>query len=100
MTKRIDETFARLKSEKKSGFVAYFMGGDPDYETSLSIMKGLPKAGADIIELGMPFTDPAADGPVIELAGLRALKSKTTIHTILEMAASVSYTHLTLPTKA
>lgn len=97
MTKRIDETFARLKSENKSGFVAYFMGGDPDYETSLSIMKGLPKAGADIIELGMPFTDPAADGPVIELAGLRALKSKTTIHTILKMASSFREENSTTP---
>ena len=97
MAKRIDETFARLKSENKSGFVAYFMGGDPDYETSLNIMKGLPEAGADIIELGMPFTDPAADGPVIELAGLRALKSKTTIHTILEMASSFREENSTTP---
>ncbi|NNC38360.1 MAG: tryptophan synthase subunit alpha [Acidimicrobiales bacterium] len=86
MTKRIDSTFSRLRSENKAGFVAYFMGGDPDYDTSLEIMKGLPKAGADIIELGMPFTDPAADGPVIELAGLRSLKSKTTLKSILKMA--------------
>ena len=86
MTKRIDETFARLKAANQSGFVAYFMGGDPDFETSLEIMKGLPAAGADIIELGMPFTDPAADGPVIELAGLRSLKAKTNLKSILKMA--------------
>ena len=88
MTKRIDDTFARLKSENKAGFVAYFMGGDPDFETSLAIMKGLPGAGADIIELGMPFTDPAADGPVIEDAGLRSLKAGTTVRDVLSMAAS------------
>lgn len=86
MTKRIDDTFARLKAENEAGFVAYFMGGDPDFDTSLEIMKGLPVAGADIIELGMPFTDPAADGPVIELAGIRALKSKTNVQSILKMA--------------
>jgi len=88
MTKRIDDTFARLSAENKAGFVAYFMGGDPDFDTSLEIMKGLPEAGADIIELGMPFTDPAADGPVIELAGLRSLKAKTNMGSILKMASS------------
>lgn len=97
MTTRIDDTFARLKADNKSGFVAYFMGGDPDFDTSLEIMKGLPEAGADIIELGMPFTDPAADGPVIELAGLRALKSKTTIHSILKMAREFRKTNATTP---
>lgn len=97
MTKRIDDTFSRLNDENKAGFVAYFMGGDPDFETSLEIMKGLPDAGADIIELGMPFTDPAADGPVIELAGLRALNSKTTIHSILEMATAFRKGNVTTP---
>lgn len=97
MTKRIDETFARLKSENKAGFVAYFMGGDPDMDTSLQIMKGLPGAGADIIELGMPFTDPAADGPVIELAGLRALKAKTSVTTILKMATAFREDNNTTP---
>lgn len=86
MTTRIDETFARLKADNQSGFVAYIMGGDPSHEASLELMKALPDAGVDIIELGMPFTDPAADGPVIELAGLRALKSGTTVRSVLDMA--------------
>lgn len=84
---RIDQTFARLRTADQSGFVAYIMGGDPDQFASLELMKALPDAGVDIIELGMPFTDPAADGPVIELAGLRALESGTTVRSVLEMAA-------------
>jgi len=86
MTQRIDKTFARLKAADQSGFVAYIMGGDPSHDASLELMKALPDAGVDIIELGMPFTDPAADGPVIELAGLRALKSGTTVRSVLDMA--------------
>ena len=62
MTRRIDACFALLKSKNRSGFVAYIMGGDPNYDASLDLMKALPGAGVDIIELGMPFTDPAADG--------------------------------------
>ena len=88
MTHRIDKTFARLKAANQSGFVAYIMGGDPSHEASLELMKALPDAGVDIIELGMPFTDPAADGPVIELAGLRALKSGTTVRSVLDMAVA------------
>ncbi|MCF6220749.1 MAG: tryptophan synthase subunit alpha [Robiginitomaculum sp.] len=88
MTTRIDKTFARLKAADQSGFVAYIMGGDPSHSASLELMKALPDAGADIIELGMPFTDPAADGPVIELAGLRALKSDTTVRSVLDMAVA------------
>ena len=68
---RIDDTFARLKSEGKKAFVAYVMAGDPDLETSREIVHGLPAAGVDIIELGLPFTDPMADGPTIQLAGQR-----------------------------
>lgn len=97
MTKRIDATFAKLKSENKSGFVAYMMGGDPNYKDSLALMKALPEAGVDIIELGMPFTDPAADGPVIELAGLRSLKAKTTLKTILKMATEFRKTNADTP---
>ena len=78
---------AKLKDEGRPALVTYFMGGDPDYETSLSIMKALPKAGADIIELGMPFSDPMADGPAIQAAGLRALKGGQTLARTLEMAA-------------
>jgi len=86
MTTRIDKTFADLRDGNQSGFVAYIMGGDPSHSASLELMKALPDAGVDIIELGMPFTDPAADGPVIELAGLRALKSGTTVRSVLDMA--------------
>lgn len=82
---RIDATFARLKAEGKKAFVAYIMGGDPDMETSLSVMQGMPAAGVDIIELGMPFTDPMADGPTIQLAGQRALDGHMTMDKVLEM---------------
>ena len=75
MTTRIERRFAALKKEGRAALVTFTMAGDPDYDTSLAIAKALPKAGADIIELGMPFTDPMADGPAIQAAGLRALKS-------------------------
>ncbi|PHR61253.1 MAG: tryptophan synthase subunit alpha [Robiginitomaculum sp.] len=94
---RIDNTFANLKSNNRSGFVAYIMGGDPDFDKSLALMKAMPDAGVDIIELGMPFTDPAADGPVIELAGLRSLKAKTNVGTILKMATEFRKTNNTTP---
>jgi tryptophan synthase alpha chain len=86
MTTRIDRRMAKLKTEGRPALVTYFMGGDPDYETSLSIMKALPKAGSDIIELGMPFSDPMADGPAIQAAGLRALKAGQTLAKTLQMA--------------
>lgn len=79
MTARMDKKFADLKDEGRPALVTYFMGGDPDYETSLAIMKALPAAGADVIELGAPFSDPMADGPAIQAAGLRALKSGATM---------------------
>ena len=72
MTTRIDTRFAELKKEGRAAFVTFLMAGDPDLETSLAIIKALPKAGADIIEIGMPFTDPMADGPAIQASGLRA----------------------------
>jgi tryptophan synthase alpha chain len=87
MTTRIDRRFEKLKAEGRPALVTYFMGGDPDYETSLAIMKALPKAGADVIELGMPFSDPMADGPAIQAAGLRALKAGQTLKKTLAMAA-------------
>jgi tryptophan synthase alpha chain len=74
MTTRIERRFAALKEEGRAALVTFTMAGDPDTETSLAIAKALPKAGADVIELGMPFTDPMADGPAIQAAGLRALK--------------------------
>ena len=83
---RIDDTFARLNAEGKKAFVAYVMAGDPDYDTSLEIISGLPGAGVDIIEMGLPFTDPMADGPTIQLAGQRALEAGQTLPKTLQMA--------------
>ncbi|MEM6588280.1 MAG: tryptophan synthase subunit alpha [Pseudomonadota bacterium] len=84
---RIDAKFADLNAEGKKAFVAYIMAGDPDYDRSLELVKGLPAAGVDIIELGLPFTDPMADGPTIQLAGQRALEAGMTLERTLEMAA-------------
>ena len=83
---RIDSTFERLKADNKAAFVSYIMGGDPDFDTALDVMKGLPEAGVDIIELGLPFTDPMADGPSIQLAGQRALEGGMTLNRTLDMA--------------
>ncbi|MEM1130817.1 MAG: tryptophan synthase subunit alpha [Pseudomonadota bacterium] len=82
---RIDATFAALQARDQAAFVAFVMAGDPDYETSLEIIKGLPGAGVDLIEFGMPFTDPMADGPSIQLAGQRALESGMTLDKTLQM---------------
>lgn len=82
---RIEETFARLKAEKRKAFVAFVMAGDPDPVTSLQIIRGLPGAGVDVIELGMPFTDPMADGPAIQRAGQRALDQGQTLKRTLAM---------------
>ena len=79
MTTRIDTRFAELKKQGRAAFVTYVMAGDPDPVTSLEIVKALSKSGADVIELGIPFTDPMADGPSIQAAGLRALKNGTTL---------------------
>jgi tryptophan synthase alpha chain len=75
MSTRIERRFAALKQEGRAALVTFTMAGDPDTDTSLAIAKALPKAGADVIELGMPFTDPMADGPAIQAAGVRALKA-------------------------
>ncbi|MGC2087108.1 MAG: tryptophan synthase subunit alpha [Bradyrhizobium sp.] len=85
MTTRIDARFAQLKKEGRSAFVTFVMAGDPDPETSLAIVKALPQAGADVIELGMPFTDPMADGPSIQAAGLRALRAGMTLKKTLAL---------------
>jgi len=85
MTTRIDARFAELKKQGRSAFVTFLMAGDPDPATALDIIKALPKAGADIIEIGMPFTDPMADGPSIQAAGLRALKAGMTLRKTLAM---------------
>jgi tryptophan synthase alpha chain len=85
VTTRIDARFAELKKQGRSAFITFLMAGDPDPATSLEILKALPQAGADIIEIGMPFTDPMADGPAIQAAGLRALKAGMTLKKTLDM---------------
>ena len=82
---RIAAKFARLKAENKSAFVSYIMAGDPDFDTSLEMVRGLPAAGVDIIELGAPFTDPMADGPAIQLAAQRALGAGMTLQRTLDL---------------
>jgi len=82
---RIDQTFQRLRAARQKAFVAYIMAGDPDYDTALRLMQGLPGAGVDIIELGLPFTDPMADGETIQLAGQRALAGGMTLQRTLDM---------------
>ena len=85
MSTRIDTCFAALKAKDRAALVTFVTAGDPDYKTSLKIIEGLPKAGADVIEMGMPFTDPMADGPAIQAAGLRALKSGQTLKKTLAL---------------
>ncbi|KNG92520.1 tryptophan synthase subunit alpha [Pseudaestuariivita atlantica] len=82
---RIDAKFAELRKAGKKAFVSYVMAGDPDYDTALEVVKGLPGAGVDVIELGLPFTDPMADGPTIQLAGQRALEAGMTLQRTLQM---------------
>ena len=94
---RIDAKFAALKDAGRKAFVAYIMAGDTDYETGLEVMKGLPGAGVDIIELGLPFTDPMADGATIQLAGQRALEGGQTLAKTLDYARSFRETDDTTP---
>ena len=84
---RITETFKALKREKQKAFISFTMAGDPDFEKSLAIIKGLPDSGVDIIEIGIPFTDPMADGPSIQLAGQRAIASGTTLKKVLDLVS-------------
>ncbi len=85
MTTRIDTRFAELKKQGRSAFITFVMAGDPDPATSLKIVKALPKAGSDVVEIGMPFTDPMADGPAIQAAGQRALKAGMTLKKTLAL---------------
>ncbi len=94
---RIDAKFAALKAEGKKAFVAYIMAGDPDLATSMEILRGLPGAGVDIIELGLPFTDPMADGSTIQLAGQRALDGGQTLQKTLDMVAAFRQQDSTTP---
>ncbi|MFZ1661779.1 MAG: tryptophan synthase subunit alpha [Paracoccaceae bacterium] len=94
---RIDDKFADLRAQGRKAFVAYIMAGDPDLTTSLELMKGLPGAGVDVIELGMPFTDPMADGPTIQLAGQRALEGGQTLQKTLDMVVEFRKTDSATP---
>jgi tryptophan synthase alpha chain len=97
MTTRIDQTFAALKQEGRAALVTFITAGDPDYATSLKIVQGLPKAGADVIELGMPFTDPMADGPAIQAGGLRALGAGQTMKKTLQLVRDFRKVDKTTP---
>jgi tryptophan synthase alpha chain len=97
MTTRIDARFAELKKQDRAAFITFVVAGDPDPSTSLEIIKALPKAGADIVELGMPFTDPMADGPAIQAAGLRALKAGMTLEKTLAMVREFRQADATTP---
>ena len=94
---RIDARFAALKAEGRAAFVAYIMAGDPDAETALEILKGLPAAGADLIELGFPFSDPMAEGPPIQRAALRALKAGGSLTGTLDLARRFRESDSTTP---
>src|SRR5690242_16957778 len=85
MTMRIDTRFAELKAQGRAALVTFVTAGDPDSETSLALIKALPKAGADVIELGMPFTDPMADGPAVQASSQRALKAGATLKKTLSL---------------
>jgi tryptophan synthase alpha chain len=87
MTTRIDARFSALKGQGRAALVTFITAGDPDLQTSLAILKALPGAGADVIELGMPFTDPMADGPAVQASGLRALRGGQTMRKTLRMVA-------------
>ncbi len=94
---RIDRRFAALKQEGRGGLVTFITAGDPDYDTSLALLKALPAAGADIIELGMPFSDPMADGPAIQASSQRALKAGQTMKKTLAMVKAFREQDKTTP---
>lgn len=94
---RIDRRFKALKAEGRAGLVTFVTAGDPDLETSYAILEGLPKAGADVIELGMPFSDPMADGPAIQASSLRALKAGQKMRDTLAMVARFRKTDTETP---
>src|SRR5688572_33348881 len=85
MSTRIDRRFAELRAQRRAALVTFLTAGDPDPATSLAILRALPKAGADVVELGMPFTDPMADGPAIQLSSQRALQAGQTLEQTLAL---------------
>lgn len=95
MSSRIEETFAALKAKKQKALVTFIMGGDPDMAESEKLLMGLPAAGADMIEIGMPFSDPMADGPAIQAAGLRALKAGTMLKAVIALVKRFRTKHTT-----
>ena len=97
MTQRLEARFAACKAQNRPALVTYIMAGDPDYDTALATLKALPGAGADVIELGMPFSDPMADGPAIQAAGQRALKAGQTLNKTLAMVAEFRKSDTTTP---
>jgi len=94
---RLEQRFKDLKEQNRKGLITFITGGDPDLETAQNILNGLPAAGADIIELGMPFSDPMADGPAIQRANIRALDNGTTLDDVLEMVKSFRVTDTKTP---
>lgn len=97
MTARIKETFAKAKQDNRPVLVTYMMAGDPNFDTALAIMNALPASGSDLIELGMPFSDPMADGPTIQAAGIRALKAGQTLNKTLQLVREFRKTDVTTP---
>lgn len=94
---RIASCFASLKTKKRGAFIPYVESGDPDYETALKILKAMPAAGADLIEIGMPFSDPMADGPTVQAAANRALKAGATMQKTLQMVREFRKENQTTP---
>ena len=97
MSDRLAARFANLRADNRAGFITYVMGGDPDLETTWEVLNGLPGAGADVIELGFPFSDPTADGPSIQAAGQRALKNGVRFDDILTLATRFRAAHPDTP---
>lgn len=97
MSKRIATVFAECKAQKRAAFIPFIMGGDPSFDACAALLDALPEAGADMIELGMPFSDPMADGAIIQAAGLRALAAGTTTHSILALAKTFRENHPNVP---
>jgi tryptophan synthase alpha chain len=97
MSTRIDRRFAELKAQGRAALVTFLTAGDPDTKTSLAILRAIPGAGADMVELGMPFTDPMADGPAIQMSSQRALKAGQTMHKTLEIVRDFRQTDAATP---